>query len=410
MPKSVDVSDERQPVCSGSLADHRIPEATDFASSRSEKVTFLARHLPEGLESGLRNYWYPVLQSGDLPSDKPIGFKVLGEELVAWRDRHGHPRVVRDHCPHRGVKMSLGRVLNGDLQCAYHGLRFNGHGRCTLIPWESEDSPLLDRISATAYPTEELGDWIWTYVGDTTKFPPPPLADVVPEELTRSDEFIIFRQPIFRSKHNWLQAIDGNDAFHAVMLHSESQAVADEAWTGGAVKRPQTPLADRRMQLIETPQGLRGIVLDPANKQIQHGHFIHGWRGERWTLPGLFSMPIRPTPNAQPYAVRVYQFAIDAMHTQSCRWIAMRARTDEERERCTRLWIDVIAPRQRKVLQEDFDILETIGEIAASRNQEHLLNADRDVVATRKMFADAWIAQLNGERPMPTKDALVVPI
>ena len=269
-------------------------------------VTFVARHLPKGLETGLRNYWYPVLQSQDLPTGKPVGFKVLDEELVAWRDKHGRARVVRDRCPHRGAKMSPGHVLNGDLQCAWHGLRFNGEGRCTLIPWEPMDSPLLDRISVTGYPTEELGDWIWTYIGDPAKFPPPPLADVVPEELTRPDEFIVFRHPIFRSDHNWLQAIDGNDAFHAAMLHSGSQAVANEDWAGGAVKRPETPLEDRRMKIIETPQGLRGIVLDPQNRQIHHGHYLDGWRGERWTLLSpmrCVSISSRSTPCRRSPAV-----------------------------------------------------------------------------------------------------------
>ena len=382
----------------------------DAAQWEEGGVTFVARHLPKGLDLGLRNYWYPVLQSADLPEGQPISFKTLNEDLVAWRDQQGRPRVVRDKCPHRGAKMSTGRVLEGDLQCAWHGLRFDGEGRCTLIPWEPTDSSLLKKVGTVGYPAEELGDWIWAYIGEPDKFAPPPLAEVVPEELIHPEEFIVFRHSIYRSNHNWLQAIDGNDAFHAVMLHSDSQAVSDEAWVGGPPRRPQTPLAERRMKIIETPQGLRGIVSDPENKQIHHGHFLDGWKGDRWTLPGLFSVPIQPTPNAQPYVARVYQFAIDAMHTQSCRWVAMRANTNQDRERCTRLWNEVIAPRQRKVIQEDLAILDTLGEVAKTRSEEHLLNADRDVVATRKMFADAWVAQLNGSRPLPTKAALVVPV
>src|SRR5690606_31666489 len=97
----------------------------------------LAPHIPLGLPAGLRNYWYPILQSEELPGDRPVGLTVLGEALVAWRDGAGQPCVAFDRCPHRSIKLSVGRVLDGDLQCALHGLRFAGSGRCTLIPWDT---------------------------------------------------------------------------------------------------------------------------------------------------------------------------------------------------------------------------------------------------------------------------------
>jgi len=370
----------------------------------------IARHVPRGLELGLRNYWYPVMQAADLPHDKPVGFKALDEQLVAWRDKAGHPRVVRDKCPHRGAKLSPGRVLNGDLQCSWHGLRFNGEGRCTLIPWEPEDSPLLRRVGINGYPAEELAGWIWAYIGDTQKFPAPPLAEVVPEEFTKPDEFMIFWHPVEIWHHNWLMALDGNDAFHAVMLHSDSQPVAHDAAGEGPPKRPPIPLEDRRMQIVDSPQGLRGIVLDPEDRQIHHGHFMHGWKGERWTLPGLFSIPIQPRPSVKPYVARVYQFAVDATHTQSSRWASMRATTDEERAHCTRLWNEVVRPRQIQVMREDQQILESLGDLAESRSEEFLFNVDRDVVAVRRMFVDAWHAQAAGTRPMPSREAFVFPV
>ena len=202
-----------------------------------DDVQYLARHIPKGLELGLRNYWYPVLQSEDLVAGQPLGFRALGETLVAWRGRDGAPNVVFDRCSHRAAKLSLGRVLAGDLQCALHGLRFNGRGECTLIPWEDEDSPLRNNVGVTGYPAREIGGWIYAYIGDPQVYPPPPLEDVIPEELLKPDEFIVFRHPIDVWKCNWLQALDGSDGFHAVMLHSESQPVAKKDWHGGAVER-----------------------------------------------------------------------------------------------------------------------------------------------------------------------------
>src|ERR1700743_2139174 len=95
----------------------------------------VAPNLPAGLPSGLRNYWYPVLQSEDVEPGKAVGFTVLGEHLVAWRDRDGSPNVVHDRCPHRSIKLSVGRVFDGNLQCILHGLRFNGKGKCVMWPW-----------------------------------------------------------------------------------------------------------------------------------------------------------------------------------------------------------------------------------------------------------------------------------
>jgi phenylpropionate dioxygenase-like ring-hydroxylating dioxygenase large terminal subunit len=318
---------------------------------------------------------------------------------------------VRDKCPHRAAKFSAGRVLAGDLQCAWHGLRFDGAGRCTLIPWESEDSKILREINVAAYPAEELVGYVWAYIGDTAKFPPPPLADCMPEEFSKPDEFMVFRHATDIWKTNWLQALDGSDGFHAVILHSDSQSAADaENWKGGRPERASVPLEDRRMQIVDTPQGLRGIALDHEGKQIHHGHFLDGWNGERWTLPCLFTIPLLPTKATGGFATRFYQFPIDETHTRSVRIVTLRARTEAERARCIKLWNEVIGPRQREIAAEDKAMSESMGSLEETRSEEFLLAADRDVVRVRRMMADAFLAQLRGERPLPTKDALVYPL
>ena len=245
----------------------------------------IARHVPMGLELGLRNYWYPVLQSEELPSAKPVGFKVLGESFVAWRDRDENPQILRNKCPHRGALLSAGRVLAGDLQCAWHGLRFNGQGRCTMIPWEPDDSKVLKQIAVGAWPAEELGGYVWAYIGDVDKFPAPPLRDSVPEELLHPEIYMSFRMPTVVWKANWLQCLDGSDGFHAVMLHSDSQAVGNDDWKGGQPRKPSVPLEKRRMKILKTSQGERGVALDLEGQPIHYGHFLDGWKGERWTSP-----------------------------------------------------------------------------------------------------------------------------
>src|SRR5271170_2976298 len=115
------------------------------------EIREIAPLIPEGLPTGLRNYWYPILQTEELPSDRPVGLTVLGEGLAAWRNAAGAPCVVRDRCPHRSVRLSAGRVLDGELQCVLHGLRFDGTGACVLIPWESAETPEGQRPGVQAY-------------------------------------------------------------------------------------------------------------------------------------------------------------------------------------------------------------------------------------------------------------------
>ena len=222
-------------------------------SNKSPDIVEVAPNLPAGLPKGLRNYWYPVLQSEELPAGKPVGFMALNEPLVAWRDAAGNPCVARDRCPHRSMKLSIGRVYDGNLQCILHGLQFNGEGRCIMVPWEEEQDDRKKLPTAIAYPARELGGYIWAYLGDTTKFPAPPLENEVPEELTKPDQFIWFRLPTEIWNANWLLSIDGSDAFHAVVLHASSQAVTGKTWTGGegGTRRCALPrTADEDRQIV----------------------------------------------------------------------------------------------------------------------------------------------------------------
>lgn len=377
---------------------------------RSRNFIEIARGVPKGLELGLRNYWYPVLQSETLVPGEPVGFEVLGEALVAWRDAAGRPQVVRDKCPHRAARLSAGRVLKGALQCAWHGLRFDGGGRCIMIPWEPDDSRLLGDIRVKSYPAEELGGYVWAYIGDPEKFPPPPLADCVPEELSHPDQFIWFRMPNDVWQANWLQSLESSDGFHAVMLHSDSQAVANEDWTGGRPKKAAVPIEKRRMQVVKTSQGYRGIALDPEGAPIHHGHFLEGWKGERWTLPCLHTIPLRPAPNAAPYTSRLFQFPIDETHTLSVRFLTWRATSEEARTKITKLWDEVVFQRQIEVSGEDKAIIETLGDLTEARSEEFLLQPDLDILPVRRAMADAFLMQMEGQRLLPTTDALVYPI
>jgi len=370
--------------------------------SDRQDVPELVRGVPRGLELGLRNYWYPVAQSEELAADKPIGTHCLNEDLVLFRDKQGTPGVLYDRCPHRYVKLSSGRVLDGQLQCAYHGLRYDRGGACTLIPWETDaDAGQLFKARARSYPCVELGGYVWAYIGDP-------------------DRFVHFRLPTDEWGANWLLVIDGGDAYHAVTLHMESQyheAVARYLGAGGEGTAPKlTPLEDRRVKIVETDgHGLRGISVDLEGNMLDHGHGLDKFKGERFNLPGLVSNVLRPKAGDAAYVSRLFQVPIDYHRTRLFRYAAWRAETAEERERLARHFEAVVKPRQLKTGAEDREMARVAGDLVESRKNEILFGPDRDMMRIRRRLAAAFVAQQDSRRapadePTPTPASLAFPV
>ena len=361
-----------------------------MVQSEGDAVPDILPGLPVGLPAGLRNYWYPVLQSEQLAADKVVEVTVLGESLALWRNAQGAPCAVINRCPHRSIKLSVGRVLDGELQCVLHGLRYDGSGRCTLIPWEPERSRVHDRVALQAYPARELGGYIWTYIGDTEACPAPPLESEVPEELTHPDAFIWFRLPTVIWDANWLLAIDGSDAYHAVTLHTASQSAADIMRQGGV------PLVNRRVQIVRTSHGIRGVSTDLQGNAIGHGHFTTDVRGERFVLPCLSTNPIVAAPGAPPYASRLWQFPVDATRTMIVSFLTFRASSDAERARASNFFEAVVRDRIERVGEEDAWAAHAQGDLISARAHENLLSPDEDVVKVRRMIAAAHVDPLLG--------------
>ena len=122
-----------------------------------------------------RQYAHPVLDASALPSDAPLALRLLGEDWVAWRDGSGTPRAAPDPCPHRGTRLSLGRVCAGELECAYHGWRFGGDGRCTRIPALPGFEPPASHGLATRA-LAEFGSLLWLQPDDTAPLTLPSFA------------------------------------------------------------------------------------------------------------------------------------------------------------------------------------------------------------------------------------------
>ncbi len=214
--------------------------------------------------------------------------------------------------------------------------------------------------------------------------------------MSKPDEFICFRLPTQVWKANWLLAVDGSDGFHAVTLHAESQAVADRKWSGGRAEGAEVPLADRRVKIVRTSHGIRGVSVGPDGGSLHHGHFTVDVKGDRFALPCIHTNPIVPAPGAAPYAARLWQFPVDESHTMIQRFLSWRATTDEERERATKIFNEVALPRLEKVAEEDAWAAEAQGDLVTARKEEFLLPPDEDVVKVRRMIAKAFVSHATG--------------
>ena len=168
-----------------------------------------------------RRFWIPVLLSRELPEadGPPVRVKVLGEELIAFRDSAGVVGLVEPRCPHRGANLFFGRNEEGGIRCVYHGWKFDVQGRCLDIPTTAKDSPTYDHLCArariTAYPTREWGECIWAYLGPAEAVPALPeleFALVDPTHRYVSKKL---------QECNWAQSAEGAiDTAHFSFLHT----------------------------------------------------------------------------------------------------------------------------------------------------------------------------------------------
>ncbi|MDY7232696.1 Rieske 2Fe-2S domain-containing protein [Hyalangium rubrum] len=134
----------------------------------------------------MRDAWYPVLLSKELPGGQPLPVKLFGDPLVLFRDESGQPACFLDACPHRFVPLSLGKVRRGRLACAYHGWQYNGAGRCVHLPLLPEGQSIPRTAVAHAYPCMEREGAVWIWPGDPRRAAASPLP--LPTELPEGFE------------------------------------------------------------------------------------------------------------------------------------------------------------------------------------------------------------------------------
>lgn len=180
----------------------------------NERLTRIDRSTPMG--ETMRRYWIPALLAWELPEPDcpPVRVRLLGEDLVAFRDTQGRIGLLDEYCPHRRASLFFGRNEECGLRCVYHGWKYDVDGRCVDMMNEPDDLHFKEKIHITSYPTVEEGGIVWAYMGPPDRIPAPPRFSWTQAPATHRHVTKVIQE------NNWLQALEGGiDTSHAPILH-----------------------------------------------------------------------------------------------------------------------------------------------------------------------------------------------
>ena len=192
------------------------------APTYNARLTEVGRGRPMG--ELLRRYWHPVGMAADAGTT-PRSVKVLGEELILFRDGRGQAGLVYPRCCHRGTTLYYGKVEERGIRCCYHGWLFDVEGRCLEMPCEPNPSGAqCQRVRQPWYPVEERYGLVFAYLGPPAKRPVLPryecLEVLQPGEFVEADASSIGSGGIAIAPCNWLQHFENVvDPYHVPILH-----------------------------------------------------------------------------------------------------------------------------------------------------------------------------------------------
>ena len=356
-----------------------------LTKEENELLTSVGRGTPGG--ELLRRYWMPIACTGELTEQKPIkAVRLLGEDLVVYRDKARRYGVVGEQCPHRKASLAFGRVDEDGIRCPYHGWKFDCTGKCLEMPAEPESGGFKDKIKHVAYPAERLGGLIWTYMGPQPA-PLLPRWDVLTWE---NGKRWVQKHEIY--KCNWLQPMENSvDPSHLYWLHGDTAHLAPTVdhyeedhqfmpFEYGIMKRRITP--GRRAG--DPPVVDQHPLLFPITLR-------HVFRATKTTGFVLHNVQIRvPADDAHTQVFVVYFTPNDTDKSPAdgdTPWEYFPIRDENGEYRLT------------EVLVQDAMAWETQG-APTDRTQEHLGVGDEGIILLRKLLREQIEIVRNGGDPL----------
>ena len=226
-----------------------------FTTEENELLTRVGPGTPMG--ELFRRYWLPALLSEELPEPDcpPVRTRLLGEDLVAFRDTNGRVGLLDAYCSHRRAPLFFGRNEECGLRCIYHGWKYDIEGNILEMPAEPVNTHMKDHLRHTAYPCVEVNGLVMTYMGPPDKqplLPDLPWLTLPREQVCVGSKFFL--------ECNWLQALEGdNDSIHSAYLHRRGEPRSVEA-----IAR-QNPITSVDIDML--PWGVRAATIYPVDEE-----------------------------------------------------------------------------------------------------------------------------------------------
>lgn len=310
-------------------------------------------------DEGFADLWTPVAMSKEV-GKAPHGLTLGGVRLVLFRDHEGRVSALHDQCPHRGVKLSLGKVgTDGCLECPFHGWRFASSGACTRIPLNPMPEEKRQRYAATVFPVRERGGLIWLYTHPGAEAPDEPS---VPSVMEQPGIHVWHHAETWNA--HWTRAMENMlDSPHLPFVHRRT--------IGGALARRMKPDSRMEVEVHPTPTGFRTVSrLDgaPAEAYLD------------WLRPNGMSLDI-PIPKR---IMRLFMWCVpvDADHTR----MMLVSTRDFLKFQPLAALVDHF---NKRVLREDQAVVESShpAEVPPA-SEEHSVATDRATLAFRRWYLE----------------------
>lgn len=365
----------------------------------------------------MRRYWQPALLSWELKESDgvPVRVRLLGEDLIAFRDTEGRIGLVDAYCPHRRAPMFYGRNEECGLRCVYHGWKFNVDGRCVDVPALPPGNPFVEKVRIKSYSTYEKGGVIFAYMGPPERKPPFP-----DYEWMRAPDTHRFVSKNYQAS-NYLQALEGGlDTSHSSFLHNN--VLGNRNTMRNLDPSPQ-------IEVYPTRYGYSYVStrkISDEDRYIRIYHYVMPFQqmrgdvtgdgGQRSKVPKIDGHFWVPIDDHQTY-VWNWMYGVD----ESAEITSEFAERDEKRAgrgkddfipgtfklksnpsndhmidrnlQKTKTYTGIVG-----VGTQDMAVQESMEPIV-DRSQENLIWTDRAIMAMRKMMLEATYAVARGEDP-----------
>lgn len=323
-----------------------------------------------------RNCWYPLFLTRDF-RNKPKRVERFGTYWVIYRDSEGQPLMAPDRCPHLGASLAQGNVVDGLLQCPFHGFRFDGEGHCTLIPALGRAGRIPPKLCLTPMRLMESRGWVFGWWGEPqSDYPPLPLFADIDDRFVFGDIQKRWPVHITRAIENQL------DVAHLPFVHRHTIGSAKRPCVIG----PHVESDDNEIRVWVRHHPDNGTPTEALEA-------LHAENASRppsliFRFPGVWQLRIhdrfRLLIGFVPVSPSETLFMVRACHTLHLPGVS-------------RLYSLLVGRMNRYILMEDLKIIRSIEPRSSmDATEDHLISADKAIVLFRKLWR-RQISQVAGE-------------